>query len=196
LNSLAAFNVFGVIVPNFGFGINPFGPNILPNLGEIGERAGIIEQDRDFTNPHRSKPANYLSSFIRITYYWLDYLIGWNICVRDDIHYERFSIFDRYSYDLIVDPKRTKLNLPLWIRKIFVTCMPHPKIVFYLDVEPDEIFRRKQELTKDEIIRQISMYKQLIKSHKRFIQLDGNRPVDEIAGEALKIVLDTYCEKL
>ena len=72
-----------------------FRPNILPNLGEIGEKAGIKEQNKDFTNPHRAKPANKLSSLVRIAYYWLDYIVGFNVLVRKDVQYDRFSVFDR-----------------------------------------------------------------------------------------------------
>jgi hypothetical protein len=173
-----------------------FRPNILPNLGELGEKAGIKEQDTDFTNPHRAKPANSLSSLVRIGYYWLDYVIGFNVLVRKDVQYDRFSVFDRYSYDLLVDPTRTRLNLPMWVRKIFVKCMPHPKVVFYLDASPDVIYKRKQELTLDEITRQNKLYKEVASSNKRFITLDSNRPVNESVDDAMKILIDTFTKKI
>ena len=173
-----------------------FRPNILPNLGELGEKAGIKEQDTDFTNPHRAKPANTLSSLVRIGYYWLDYVIGFNVLVRKDVQYDRFSVFDRYSYDLLVDPTRTRLNLPIWVRKIFVKCMPHPKVVFYLDASPEVIYKRKQELTLDEITRQNRLYKEVASSNKRFITLDSNRPVNESVDEAIKIILENFTNQL
>jgi thymidylate kinase len=173
-----------------------FRPNILPNLGELGEKAGIMEQDTDFTNPQRAKPANKLSSLIRIAYYWLDYVIGFNILVRKDVQYDKFSVFDRYSYDLLVDPGRTRLNLPMWLRKLFVKCMPHPKVVFYLDASPEIIFKRKQELTLKEITRQTTAYRKLAFSNKRFISLNANRPVNESVDDAIKIILETFTVKL
>jgi thymidylate kinase len=173
-----------------------FRPNILPNLGELGEKAGIKEQDKDFTNPQRSKPANKLSSLLRITYYWLDYVIGFNLLVRKDVQYDKFSVFDRYSYDLMVDPTRTRLNLPMWLRKLFVKCMPHPKVVFYLDATPEVIYKRKQELTLDEIKRQTAAYKKVATSHNRFISLDADRPVSESVDDAIKIILEAFTVKL
>ena len=152
-----------------------FRPNLLPNLGALGEKAGVKEQDKDFTNPHRAKPANTFSSLVRISYYWLDYVLGYNYFVRKDVQYDRFSVFDRYSYDLIVDPGRTRLNLPLWVRKLFVRFMPHPKVVFYLDADPEVIYKRKQELTLEEIKRQTAEYKKIAYSNKRFVILDSNR---------------------
>jgi len=173
-----------------------FRPNLLPNLGAVVEKTGIKEQDKDFTNPHRAKPAGMLSSLVRITYYWMDYVLGYNYFVRKDVQYDKFSVFDRYSYDLIVDPFRTRLNLPLWVRKLYVKCMPHPKVVFYLEADPEVIYQRKQELTLDEITRQNIIYKDVALSHKRFVILDANRPSDESVDEALKIILDTFTEKL
>jgi thymidylate kinase len=133
---------------------------------------------------------------VRISYYWLDYVVGYNLLVRKDVQYDKFSVFDRYSYDLLVDPKRTRLNLPLGIRKLFVKCMPHPKVVFYLNATPDVIYKRKQELTLQEIKRQNILYKKVAASHKRFTTLDSNRPVNESVDDAIKIILETFTKKL
>jgi hypothetical protein len=173
-----------------------FRPNLLPNLGAIGEKVGIKEQDKDFTNPHRSEPAGGFSSFVRISYYWLDYVLGYNLYVRQDVQFDRFSVFDRYSYDLIVDPARTRLSLPLWVRKLFVKLMPHPSIVFYLDADPAVVFGRKQELQLDEIARQQIAYRTLADSHDRFVSLDANQPAKKSASEALQIILDKFTKRL
>lgn len=179
-----------------GYGhVYHFRPTILPNLGAIGEKAGMMKQDKNFTTPHRAKPANKISSFIRLVYYWMDYVIGWHLITPSDIQFDRFTIFDRYAYDIIVDPGRTRLNLPKWVRKIFVHLMPEPNISFYINVEPNEIYRRKQELELDEITRQVTEYKKLAASHKRIIILDGNRPVEEIVKDAIIILLNKFTFK-
>jgi thymidylate kinase len=173
-----------------------FRPNLLPNLGAIGEKVGIKEQDKDFINPHRSEPAGGFSSLVRISYYWLDYILGYNLYVRQDVQFDRFSVFDRYSYDLIVDPARTRLSLPFWVRKLFVKLMPHPSIVFYLDADPAVVFGRKQELQLDEIARQKIAYRALAETHDRFVSLDANRPAEKSANEALQVILDRFTKRL
>lgn len=178
------------------FHIYHFRPTVLPNLGEVGEKAGIMEQDKNWTDPHRSKPANPLSSFIRISYYTLDYIIGWQKCVRNDVQYDRYSVFDRYSYDFIVDPLRTKLGLPKWIRKFFVKITPQPKIVFVLNADPEVIYTRKQELTKEEITRQLGVYQELANSHKRFYTISAEQTPKEMAEEAVKIIVERYVKKI
>jgi len=173
-----------------------FRPLLLPNLGAVGEKVKVMKQDTKFTTPHRAKPANPLSSLFRISYYWVDYVVGWFLYTAKDIQYDKFTVFDRYGYDLIVDPYRTRLDLPDWVRNLFVKLMPEPRISFYLDVEPDEILRRKQELTHDEIIRQVKEYRKLAKRNKRIITVDANRPVEEITEKAIEIILDSFCKKI
>lgn len=178
------------------FHIYHFRPTVFPNLGELGEKKGIMKQDKDWTSPHRGKPAGFLSSLFRISYYTLDYIIGYKKCVRKDVHYDRFSIFDRYSYDLIVDPLRTKLNLPLALRKLFVALTTKPKIIFVLSADVETIYGRKQELTREEIKRQNEIYKKLAEKNSRFYLIDAQQNTTQMADKAVKIILDFYGEKL
>lgn len=174
------------------FNLYHFRPTIFPNLGEVGEKAGVMEQDKDFTNPHRSKPANPVSSFFRMSYYTLDYIIGWQKCVRRDVRMDRYSIFDRYSYDMLVDPQRSRLNLPRPLRKFFVWLTPRPGIVFILTARANTIYERKQELSKEEIERQLIEYDQLSKTNDRFKLIDAEKTPDEMAEEAMEILLEKY----
>lgn len=173
-----------------------FRPTVLPNLGAVGEKAGVMEQDKDWTNPHRGKPANPISSLIRIAYYTMDYIFGFMKCVRRDVHYDKHVLFDRYSYDFIVDPLRSKIGLPKWVRKFFVRLTPQPKIVFVLDASPEVIYERKQELTKQEITRQLGVYRELAGSHKRFHTINAEQTPEKMADEAVKIFLNQYTRKL
>lgn len=172
-------------------------PELLPNIGAVGEKMGVAKQDKNFTNPHRGKPVGFFNAFMRICYYWLDYVLGWNIYVPQDVRMVRFSVFDRYSYDLLVDPKRTRISsLPLWLRKVFVKLMPHPKVTFYLDVDPNEIYRRKQELTLEEIRHQVEDFRKIANKNSSIKIIDGNRPVNQMVDEAIIILFDKYWKKL
>lgn len=175
-----------------------FRPELLPNLGAMGEKAtmGGYKQDKNFTDPHRAKVANPISSLIRITYYWLDYIIGWMVYIRKDVHFEKFSVFDRYSYDLYVDPRRTKLNLPDWLRKLYVKMMRHPKIVFCLKAKPETIYARKQELSLEEIRRQLSVYEEVTSFSGNFVVIDAEQKPDVMANCAMENILEKFCKRL
>lgn len=173
-----------------------FRPGILPNLGEIGEKAGVMKQDTNFTEPHRGKPAGRISSLCRCAYYTMDYIIGWQTCVRHDVHYDKITVFDRYSYDMLVDPLRTKLNLSEKIRAFFVSLTPAPSIVFVLTASAETIYRRKQELTKEEISRQIGKYQRLADSGKPFKTINAEKRPEQMAEEAMKLFLDRFANPL
>ena len=177
------------------FHLYHFRPGLFPNLGAVGEKARVMKQDTDFTNPHRAKPAGFLSSLIRITYYWFDYVLGWMYYTRRDVQYDLYTVYDRYSYDLLVDPRRTRLKLTYWVRRCFVACMPHPKINFFLKASPDVIIKRKAELTHNEITRQVSAYERL-SVRKNIITIDADKCMDEMIDEALPHLLSAYWEKL
>lgn len=176
------------------FHVYHFRPEIIPNLGEVGEKAKVGEQDKDFEKPHRNKPANPISSFFRIAYYTFDYIFGWQKCVRKDVHYDKYSVFDRYSYDFLVDPERTRLRLPRWIRRVFVRLTPQPGVVFILIAGADTIYSRKQELDKPEIERQLEEYKKLGEKNKRFHLINAERTPEEMASEASEILLNFYAK--
>lgn len=173
-----------------------FRPGILPNLGAVGEKAGIKKQDTDFTDPHRNAPANPLSSFVRMIYYIVDYVVGWQVRVRKDVHRNRWTIFDRYSYDLIVDPKRTRLNLPDSVRRVLVGLTPKPNIVFLLKTTPEIIYKRKQELTLKEIERQLNEYTKLAKNDNRIVVLDAENNPEELATIAIKQLFERYMKHI
>lgn len=174
-----------------------FRPNVFPNLGVIGERAGIKKQDTNFNNPHRNKPAGRISSLIRMVYYVLDYIIGWQFRIRQDVRRNKWSIFDRYSYDMIVDPLRTRLSLPAVVRKKLVALTPKTDVVFCLLTTPDIIYKRKQELEFEEIGRQLAAYKEVAESDKkRFFILDASKTPDELSDDAIIILFSRYMNKI
>lgn len=177
------------------FCVHHFRPTILPNLGAVGEKSGMMKQDIDFTNPHRAKPASKVSSFVRMTYYWIDYVIGIPFLLRKEVQYEKYTIFDRYIFDFVVDPKRARISLPYWMRKLFAHMVIQPRIVFVLNADADVIYNRKQELTKDEIARQLDEYQGLKKTYKNVTFIDANRTPQEMVEQAIAIIMDRFLEK-
>ena len=173
-----------------------FRPTLFPNLGELGEKAGVMEQDKDFTNPHRGKKTTAISSLVRISYYSFDYIIGGLVKIRRDVQFDKFTIFDRYSYDFLVDPLRSKINLPYSVRLFFCKLTPKPALTFVLNADKNVIYCRKQELTLEEIERQLAEFKRLEHVANGYHELDANRTPNEIVSEAVKIIVDRFTKKL
>lgn len=187
---------FNVCSPNSLIRLYHFRPCILPNLGKVGEKTGMMKQDTNFTVPHRAKPVGKLSSFLRMTYYWLDYVIGMPIILRKNAQFDNITIFDRYIYDFIVDPFRARINLPLWLRKIFAKCVKQPQLIYILKTDAETIFKRKAELEIDEINRQLGEYDKLKNIYQNVVLLDASKYPQEIANDAIKYYIQTFYTRL
>jgi thymidylate kinase len=157
-----------------------FRPNLIPNISRlvISRRNKYIEQD--FTVPHSARPSGYVLSMFRLFYYFLDYVIGYFVKVRPSLVKGDLVIFDRYFYDFIVDPLRSRVNLPKFIPMVLMKFIPKPTLIVFLDNDATTILQRKRELSASEIVRQISEYRSLIKILPNAISVDGRKPVAEI----------------
>lgn len=178
------------------FCVHHFRPSLLPNLGAVGEKTGMMKQDTDFTNPHRAKPATFISSLIRMSYYWLDYVIGVPYLLRKEVQYEKYSIYDRYIYDFVVDPRRSRINLPYWLRKTFARMVIQPQIIFVLQATPEVIYQRKQELNLEEISRQLSEFKKIELVSSNVIYIDANQSVAAMVNQAIEAIFDKFLYKI
>lgn len=177
--------------------INHFRPCILPNLGAAGERVGVMRQDKDFTNPHRAKPASKWSSLLRMAYYTMDYLIGTPLILRRNAQFEHITIFDRYIFDLVVDPARTRISLPRWLRLLFVNLVKKPRLSFVLQTDAETILTRKQELTLEEIERQLHEFSSMAKERReKFVVLDASKKPEDMAEDAVRVFCDKFADRL
>ena len=95
-----------------------------------------------------------------------------------------------------MDPERTRIKLPYWLRRMFTRLVKQPKIVFVLQAPADVIYKRKQELTIDEINHQLEGFEKLSCLGDRVHFLDATKKPEEIAMDAIKIILDTFTTKL
>jgi thymidylate kinase len=110
---------------------------------------------------------------------------------------DRTIVFDRYFYDFIVDPRRSRLSLPGWVPRLYLAATPQPDLVFFLDTTAEEIYARKQELQPEEIERQLSAYRRLAEQDPdRFVRLDAGQPPEDVINDALKAVVLRSFQKI
>jgi thymidylate kinase len=164
--------------------VSHFRPRLLPNIKELFRKGST--DAAEFSQPHRAAPAGPLGSLARISYYWLDYVIGYWLLVRWRSPREHVYVFDRYFYDFLVDPQRSRISLPMWVRRAFLAITPEPSLVFFLDCPAEVVHQRKQELPLKEIERQMSVYRELAARHpQRFMVLDATRAAPESCAAAV-----------
>jgi thymidylate kinase len=171
-----------------GVEVTHFRPHLLPNINQL--LTGKPEVISKFNNPHSAPPAGKVSSFLRIGYYSLDYILGYWLKIRRLSIRGRTMIFDRYFYDFIVDPQRSRLSLPLWVVKIFLFFIPKPDLIIVLDATSSVIYARKQELQPEEIDRQLTAYRKLADDDPiRFLRLDSAQSPEAMVDVATQEVI-------
>lgn len=112
-------------------------------------------------DPHSKKTRGILSSLAKLVLLWVTWSKGTLWLLRHPRAKSKLLISDRYYDDLLVDPKRYRYGAPLsWARWVFRR-MPKPDSVVILTGESSTIHARKQEVTHDELKRQLASYSAL-----------------------------------
>ncbi len=168
-----------------------FRPLLIPNIGEAAHSAGLKKVvDREYDKPHRGAKAGVISSFLRLCYYSLDYILGYWIKVKPQTKITKVIIFDRYFTDVIVDSRRSSISLNsrflyYWSR-LFI---PKMRYNILLTADPDIILSRKQELDR-ECIERINIKMECLASKKGYYMVANNGTAQVAADKILSIVID------
>jgi len=166
-------------------------PDLLPPLGRL--RGVKTETGHVCTNPHGSKPSGVIGSILRLTYLTCDYVLGYWFKVRIKIAKTPIGywIFDRYAYDMLIDPKRFRISLPQWIIRLFLRVIPKPDMIFCLGGDPEQIYARKPETSLNEVCRQVDLLRSFAVSHYNVVWIDTTQSLDDSAAVFLKALCRT-----
>ena len=119
------------------------------------------------TDPHGKKPRGSLLSVVVLLACFLDNWIGYLSVIRPLLSKSCLVMFDRYFYDVLVDPRRYRYGGPMWFAQILAQLVPEPDIVILLDSDPESVATRKAELPVAEIHRQQHEYRELQFRHAK-----------------------------
>ena len=113
------------------------------------------------TDPHGKPSRGSFTSSLYLSGFLLDYLLGYAFVLRQLKPRTHFLLFDRYFYDVLVDPRRIRYGGPRWLARFYARLVPAPDVVILLDAETESILQRKSEVPRDELIRQRKAYRAL-----------------------------------
>jgi len=159
--------------------------HLRPHLGK-----NMSQNTKPIDDPHSQNNRGWLLSFIKIFYFLFDYLFGYIIKTRPMLVRSTFVVFDRYYYDLLVDPKRYRFSLPLWFAKFIGYFIPRPNLVILLDVPAEVIHTRKQEVSFEETFRQRDEYINIVSNLNNGVVIDAGQSLDKVVSEVNKAILD------
>ena len=167
-------------------------PDFLPPLGRF--RGVKHEPGYVCVNPHGSKPSGFVGSLFRLTYLVCDYVLGYWFKVCPMLRRKEVAcwVFDRYAYDILIDPLRFRIKLPSWIIRLYLKMVPRPDIVLCLGGDPEKIFARKPETSLEEVKRQMIELENLSASLTNVRMIDTTVSIEDTVAAAMKALEDPW----
>lgn len=160
-------------------------PDLLPPLGRF--RGVRHEPGYVCVNPHGAKPSGFAGSLFRLTYLVCDYILGYWFKVRPMLRRKEIAcwVFDRYAYDILIDPLRFRIKLPRWIIRLYLKIVPRPNIVLCLGGDPEKIFARKPETSLEEVNRQMIELEKLSEGLPNARMIDTTVSIEDTIAAAM-----------
>jgi thymidylate kinase len=136
-------------------------PSVLPILSawQYGKKGAEARSVQNL--PRQGQNFSLSSSLVRFGYYYLDYIVGQVVIWLKHTRRGHVVLYDRYYFDFINDGRRSNINLPARFTQALYAFVNKPKLNFFLYADPQEILRRKQELSASTITQLTQQYKSL-----------------------------------
>jgi thymidylate kinase len=149
-----------------------------------------VRDDTPVTNPHGQRPRNGLSSCLKLLLYVADYSLGYFFIVWPRKVRSTLILFDRYFFDVVIDPKRLRYSGPQWMAYLAMRFIPAPDVIIYLDAPTAVLYSRKQELSASETERQREAYLDLTQNLQGARTVNASKPLPEVIADVERIVVD------
>ena len=173
-----------------------FRPSMFGNLSDVAHSAGIKKTvDRNYSKPHRGNKTSKFSSFLRLLYYSIDYILGYYSQIRLIIRKRGIIIFDRYYTDIICDSRRTRIYLNhKFLHHFGRFFIPSLNYNILLTADSNTILTRKHELDR-EGIESINRKIDYLAAQKGYYKVLNNGTPQEAVTKILHIVFDQQHRK-
>jgi len=156
----------------------------------------IYKKPKDIivNDPHNQKKTNFFRALIKLLYYVIIYNWGYITQILPTLAKNGIVIFDRYYFDLIIDPKRYRIKLPNWITKFLGNFIPKPDLNICLLGNPFDINFRKTEIIINEIEEQQIKIQQIFTKKRDYIIRTDCDPMISL-NEIKKILIKSIKNK-
>lgn len=145
-------------------------------------------------SPHVSPSYGTARSLVKLTYYFVEYLLGGIIAVVPAKLRKSLVVFDHYFYDFWIDPARHRCRAPRWLVALYCRLLPIPDVVVVLLATPQVIVNRKREVSAEELSRQYEALSGLVTICPRAAYIDANQNAEEVGMAVAEVVL-SFCER-
>ncbi len=101
---------------------------------------------------------------------------------------DRHFYFDFFAHD--VAPRYERRHLACRVHGWLLKFYPLPDLVLVLDADVDELFRRKPEGTREQLVRRRQEYLDALNSCSRAVLVDARQPLDAVVHAALTAITE------
>ena len=169
-------------------------PTVLPPLARLKGKRSVAEGP--VLDPHGSTPSGWFASILRLAYLTADYILGYWLWTRPRIAKQpTVVLFDRYAYDMALDPRRFRIGLPGRVAGWFAALVPKPDIIFCLHGEPAVIAARKQELSEEETRRQVEALREFARTEPRAALISTDTSIEDTRDQVLQTLMRSLVSK-
>lgn len=135
------------------------------------------------SNPHSKKKRSKIFSFLKLLYW----LIKTQIFTFFDKHISKQIImFDRYAYDVLIDPVRYRFNLDVRLTKYILSLFPKPNLLIIVTNKPSIIWKRKKEIKYKILVQQLKKYNFLKNKYNNSIFCKDKKDIKKILNTIKK----------
>ena len=160
-------------------------PALLPPLAWFLGRGSDTAAD---TKPRRER-GNL--QFLRLSYYFFDYLLGSWCKDRNRSDQSRLVLYDRCAIDMTVDPYRYGLASRRGTRLLW-KFTPHPQILILLHDDPARIYGRKCDLDEHETADQMLTWLKLAAGDQLHALIHADAGAAEVASCTRDLLVDAF----
>ncbi len=130
--------------------------------------------------PHHQEPYGPAMSVLKTVYLFVDFVLGWILKVLPIVRRRGLVIIERGWWDLVVDQRRYRLEVPEKLLTTLGRLLPYPDASFILEAPAQVLLARKKELNEPELIRQMHAWRNLLPKELPRTYIDATRPLAEI----------------
>lgn len=170
-------------------------PALLPPLARL-RGSKNLPPSGPVLEPHGSTPSGKFGSLFRLAYLTLDYLAGYWFWTRLNISKQpTVVIFDRYAYDMALDPRRFRIGVSSRVTGWFVSLTPKPDLIICLQGNPEVIAARKRELSIEETRRQVDALREFASREPRAVMISTDTSIEDSRDTVLHAIFEFLQKK-
>ena len=160
-------------------------PNVFSKREQV--TGGVV------SDPHGQRPHGFVRSLAKLVMLMVDWWLGVLFASRHARAKSQMWISDRYYNDLLVDPVRYRYGAKLWMARLVFKLLPKPDKVIVLVGDAKVIHARKEEVTFEELERQLGVYREVASGlGKRATLIDAGAPLETVVAKVTKAVKEAF----